>query len=706
MRISRRILWLALGVGLFAATRVREAPAADDTPGSKGANSEEPASSEMLNRYLLGQAKLHFDARRKVIAAIRTPAEVERRQKDLRTFFLATLGDLPERTPLNPRVVGTIKRDNYRVEKIIFESRPRHHVTSNLYLPEGQGPFPGVLLPCGHSDNGKAGETYQRMCILLATRGMAVLCYDPIGQGERFQLLDSGGKPVIRGTTEHTMAGIGALLIGRELARYRIRDGFRALDYLESRTEVDPKRLGCTGNSGGGTMTAYLMALDDRINVAAPSCFITSLERLFATIGPQDAEQNITGQVAAGMEHADYITMRAPKPTLLSVGTRDFFDIRGSWDTFREEKLIYGRLGFGERVDLFESDEEHGFTKPRRVATARWMSRWLLKRDEAFEEPDFPIATDAELRCTQSGQVLTDFHGVSVFDLNRERERELRELRETARANQSIAAFRTDVKKRLGLLDWKAARVPVKSEQRSSTTTMRFSVEPGIVLSGVETQENGPDSDGSTLVIVGADRKQELATGAIAKGVGGRHRRVVLLDLRGLGETSPTPAPQGRESPFGPDWREAFMALSMDKPLLGQRAAELLNVLETLNAETSAPKSSGYHVVGIGVAGPAVLHAALLDERGLIKKVAIQNSLVSWSNIVENSLSRNQLSNVVPGVLELYDLPDLAARLAPLPLAIVGSVDAEGKAVRVADVREIYGSCLKAYGQTEACEIR
>ena len=106
------------------------------------------------------------------------------------------------------------------------------------------------------------------------------------------------------------------------------------------------------------------MALDDRIAVAAPSCYITSLERLFATIGPQDAEQNITGQVAAGMEHADYVTMRAPKPTLLTVGTRDFFDIQGSWDTFREVKLIYGRLGFGERVDLFESDEEHGFTAP------------------------------------------------------------------------------------------------------------------------------------------------------------------------------------------------------------------------------------------------------------------------------------------------------------------------------------------------------
>ena len=137
-------------------------------------------------------------------------------------------------------------------------------------------------------------------------------------------------------------------------------------------------------------MTAYLMALDDRISVAAPSCYITSLERLFATIGPQDAEQNITGQVAAGMEHADYRHHAGAQADLLSVGTRDFFDIRGSWDTFREVKLIFGRLGFGERVDLFESDEEHGFTKPRRVATARWMRRWLLKQDEACRRAGFP----------------------------------------------------------------------------------------------------------------------------------------------------------------------------------------------------------------------------------------------------------------------------------------------------------------------------
>src|SRR5207253_3248599 len=201
-------------------------------------------------------------------------------------------------------------------------------------------------------------------------------------------------------------------------ATYRIWDGIRSLDYLASRLEVDPKRLGCTGNSGGGTLTAYLMALDDRIACAAPSCYLTTLERLFATIGPQDAEQNITGQVAFGMEHADYITMRAPRPTLMCVATQDFFDKEGAHTSFREAKEVFSKLNYADRVSLFEFDDKHGFSKPRREASMRWMRRWLLDKDDAPSEGAFPVFTDAELQCTRSGQVLADFKDVSAFGLN------------------------------------------------------------------------------------------------------------------------------------------------------------------------------------------------------------------------------------------------------------------------------------------------
>src|SRR5262249_19210974 len=205
-------------------------------------------------------------------------ADLKKRQESLRAKFIEALGGFPEKTPLNPRVAGSLSGDGFRVEKVIYESRPAHHVTAVVYIPEGKGPFPGVLVPCGHSDKGKAEEAYQRISILLAKHGFVVLCYDPIGQGERMQLLTPDGKPAIKGnTTEHTMAGIGALLVGWSCASFRIWDGIRSIDYLASRPEVDPTRLGCTGNSGGGTLTSYLMALDERIAAAAPSCHGTSL---------------------------------------------------------------------------------------------------------------------------------------------------------------------------------------------------------------------------------------------------------------------------------------------------------------------------------------------------------------------------------------------------------------------------------------------
>jgi dienelactone hydrolase len=699
-----RSRWILVVLGLSLSLPTRAPADEPDSRSSVAARGSQPEPPDLtLHRYLLDQARQHFDARRKAIATIKTPEDVARRQQDLRVFLRRSLGDLPERTPLNSRMVGTLKCAGYRVEKIIFESRPDHHVTANLYVPEGTPPFPGVLLPCGHSDNGKVYADYQRACILLAKNGMAVLCYDPIGQGERFQLLDEKGKPVVRGTTEHTMAGIGALLVGRQLASYRIWDGLRALDYLAGRSEVDPGRLGCTGNSGGGTMTSYLMALDDRIAVAAPSCFVTSLERLFATIGPQDAEQNITGQVAAGMEHADYVTMRAPRPTLLTVGTRDFFDIQGSWDTFREVKLIYGRLGFGERVDLFESDEEHGFTRPRRVATVRWMRRWLLKKDDAVLEPDFPLATDSELQCTRTGQVLSEFKDQSVFDLNAERERQLRAAREAANANRSLEEFRNEVKTRLGVARWKARHSP--SALDHSARSLTIEVEPGIRI----TVEGLPGSGEATrsrptVIVVGEDTT--ATPRADSNGLRRPEGLQLVVDLRGMGKSTPRADRGGRDSPFGRDWKEAFLALYLNRPLLGQRVTDLLSMLEALDARLSEKEQPGFDVVGVGPAGPIVLHAALLDERGLIKSVTLERSLLSWSSIVQRKISRGQLANVVPGALESYDLPDLAARLAPRRLAIRDAVDAMGDPASQSALEAAFAGCVKAYGPAGALELR
>ena len=641
-------LWGALICGanvLNAADELDVLPDAPDNP---------PA--ERLYKWMQGRAAILFDERRQAIAALKTPEDVQKRQQKLRQQFIDALGGFPERTPLNPQVTGKIEHEDYTVEKVIYESRPQHHVTACLYLPTGKGQFPGVIVPCGHSANGKAAEAYQRACILMVKNGIAVLCYDPIGQGERIQLLDPQGKPAIPGSTsEHTMIGIGALLVGSSCATYRIWDGIRSLDYLASRPEIDPQRLGCTGNSGGGTLTAYLMALDDRIVAAAPSCYITTLEKLFATIGPQDAEQNITGQVAFGLEHADYITLRAPRPTLICVGTQDFFNIDGAWTTYREAKLIYGILGHGERVDLFEFNDVHGFSLPRRQAAMRWMRRWLLKQDDAPVETDFPIHTDQQLQCTRTGQVLQDFQGVSAFDITRLRAEEL----DRQRAEHPLAgdALRTAVRQSIYLPEevTAARMISQGSVKREGYAIHKeiYETEDGIQLPALRFVPEPPKSEAVILYLHHQGKRTEANAGGELDRLASSGRTVLAVDLRKVGELT-AGATKGWSEAFGPDVREAFLGIHINRPLLGQRVYDMLSVAKY---QTTTGKSAAVEIIATGTLGPVAQHAAVLDAS--IKTVTLRDSLASWSSVAKTAISRGQLGNIVPGVLRVYDLPDL-----------------------------------------------
>ena len=505
----------------------------------------------MLRAYLLDQANALFASRRRDIAALKTPEDIEKRRVMLKARFIEAVGGLPQRTPLNATVTGTISCDGYRIEKVIYESRPGHHVTANFYLPTGTGPFPGVLLPCGHTDNGKAG--YQLPAILLARNGIACLCYDPPEQGERAQLLDDGGKPLIpRATTAHSLMGTSALLVGQALAQYWIWDAMRGVDYLTSRPEIDPKRIGCTGSSGGGMMTAYLMALDDRIVAAAPSCYMTSLERLFATIGPQDAEQNIPGQIAFGMGHGDYLLMHAPRPAIMLCASRDFFDIDGSWATFREAKSIYGIEGFAERLNIAEFDTTHGYPKPQREQMVRFMRHWLLQRDEPIVETGTAILKDAELQCTRTGQVVTELKGRTIPDLLGEKETELSARRDDLRKSRDRSALAAAVRRLIGLPDQiaRAKKRDLGEIVRDGRHIQRlvFETEPGIVVPALRFEPPN-DAKGPLVIVIDAAGKSAVARsgGAIDRLLKSGHR-VLALDLRGWGETAPGIAPA--ESPI------------------------------------------------------------------------------------------------------------------------------------------------------------
>jgi dienelactone hydrolase len=700
----RFALWLVpvIGIALFLST----APAADDDLNVLASAAGTTPPRKMVSEYLLGQCKLHFDARRQAVARLTTADEIKKRQDELRAKFIQAIGGFPERTPLNAKVVGTEKRDGYTVERVIYESRPHHHVTANLYLPEGKGPFPGVIVPCGHSANGKGSDAYQRVCILLAKNGIAALIYDPIGQGERYQLLDPPGKPVAGSTTEPTLTGVGALLVGQSTASYRIWDGIRSLDYLAGRPEIDPKRLGCTGNSGGGTLTSYLMALDERILAAAPSCYVTSLERLFATIGPQDAEQNITGQVAFGMEHADYLTLRAPRPTLLLLATQDFFDIQGSWTTFREAKQIYGMMGYAERVDAAEFNTKHGYGRGQREACVRFMRRWLLGKDDVVVEGQFTTAKDKEIQCTRTGQVLEDFKGKSVFDLNAERDRELAPQRAKFIAGNKPEDVLKEVRRLIGLEGSinPAKRTEVGTIKRDGYELQKLVFEtepttpplPGIKVPALFFKPAAPAANSPLTLYLHGEGKAAAAVACEKLAKAGQE--VLALDVRGLGETAAGALNPAKPGYFGNDFKETFLALHLNRPLLGQRVYDLLSVIEAL--PVGGTGSRPLAVIGVGTAGPVALHAAALDSR--IKEVTLEKSLISWSAVTRTPITYNQLTNVVPGALRVYDLPDLAALIVPRRLTIKGSVDPQLKNVTQAALDEAYRTSKEAYTKQKA----
>lgn len=628
-------------------------------PAADGAQSPK----RMVGRYLQGLTEKAFAARAAAYEKLKTPEQCQAYQHNMREQFIHHLGGFPQRTPLNAKVVGKLEGDGYRAEKVIYESQPQHYVTAVLFLPAGgeaKPPYPAVLVPCGHSRNGKAAN--QRVCILLAKFGIAAMSYDPIGQGERYQFLDAEGKPRFKPTTEHTALGAGCIPLGRGTATYRIWDGMRSIDYLVSRKDIDGEKIGVTGCSGGGTLTSYLMALDHRVQCAAPSCYLTSLPRLLATIGPQDAEQNIFGQIAIGLDHADYVMLRAPRPTLILASTHDFFDIDGSWDTFRQAKRFYTRLGFPERVNLVETDAKHGFPQLQREAMLRWMRRWMQGIDQHATEPEFATHSESDVQCSPRGQVMLIDGARSVVDLNVQLNEQLAagrkkiwqpEIRRQALEEVGrIAGIR-----RLAHLPPAKSRAAGKVERDGyHIEKLVLEVEDGIVLPALLFVPQKP-SGSRTLYVHGEGKHVDAQGGGAIEKLVKQGQLVLAVDVRGCGETGP-----GGAGMWGGNWNDIFISYLLGKSPLGMRAEDVLQSARFLAGHSSKNRAGKVNLVAIGVAGPPALHAAAL-EQALFENVTLKESLRSWSDVVAHPDAPGQLGSVIHGALRVYDLPDLAAAL-------------------------------------------
>ena len=611
----------------------------------------------MVHDHLLSQVRQIHAERAARLRQIETVDDALAYQERVRAAIGRAFSPRPDKTPLNARVTGVLERAHYRIEKVIFESRPGCLVTANLYLPRGlDGAAPCVLGTCGHSEAGKASELYQGFSQRLARAGFVVLVYDPLSQGERDQYYRSGYRETIGwGTRAHNMMGKQLELIGENLAMWRAWDGVRALDYLLSRPEVDPTRVGVTGNSGGGTMTTWLWAIEERLTMAAPSCFVTTFLHNLENELPGDAEQCPPGVLGDGLEMADFILAAAPKPVLLMGQRFDYFDRRGLREAYEDVQAFYGRMNApAGNVGLFLGPQGHGYSVHNQEAMVAFFCRHAgLPVPEHVEVEPLP---EADLWAASNGQVI-DAGATPVYELIAARAREL----QAARAAPDESTLRAQLQRRLALPEREGVpyyRV-LRPVHGKGVTFSRFAVETEENVRAILWKRAGDPphpftldvEPEVTLYLPHFSSEVELSDPPLQQGPS------YALDVRGLGESMPEEQHPGFVQPYGMDYMfHAYWGM-LGQSYLGRRVHDVLCVIDLLAHEGAA----SVHLHGRGQGAILAALAALLHPS--VTSTTLLNGPRSFLEWTQTPYVAWPAANAIYGLLGECDLPDVVRAL-------------------------------------------
>ncbi|WP_127587890.1 acetylxylan esterase [Paenibacillus koleovorans] len=622
---------------------------------------------DQLKRWVYERSLEAFRAGDSSRDAVGDVQELERRQAWIRQQFLHSIGGLPEEAPsLEPDLTGTIPCDGYRIEKVLFHSRNKTAVSSNLYIPDGlDAPTGAVLFLSGHFEMAKHHPDYQCVCQHLVRAGLVVLAIDPIGQGERLSYYEpAASAALIRGgVAEHDHVGSQCLLLGDSLARYFLHDAMRAVDYLCTRPEVDPARIGVTGNSGGGTQTSMMMLADPRIAAAAPATFIMNRRTYLYAGGAQDAEQIWPGFSSAGLDHEDILLAMAPKPVLVLAVKYDFFPIEGTRETVDRTRRFWEMYGREANLRYVEDTWTHRYTEKLARAAAQFFSEHLLRRDAASGaiRPMEP----AELWCTGSGQV----HGADSRKVYHEN------IDRAAQSSLYRAGLQPEAR-RDRALGW--LRDKVLANREHGELNPRLNMVKGY-LDELSVYNAAWWSQKGIMNYAWIFRSVHLANETlpvtIAVWDGGTHSMqahigwirtrcaqgysVMVLDVSGVGILQPH-ALSNRDTL---DFYEIIHKLACDLIWLNDSlaAVRVNDVLRAVDVVKELPLMdyTQVQVYAYGKYGVYGLLAASLDER--IEAVSWEKPLSSYEELVRSQYydSRDISSILLPGILSYCDLPEL-----------------------------------------------
>lgn len=575
--------------------------------------------------------------------------QLEWSEDERRTMWLKCLGlwPLPKRTPLEAEVTGTLERDGYVVEKVHFQPVPGAHVAGNLYRPaQIDEPLPAVLYLCGHT-RGKVNLTYQQNPRWFGSHGYVALVVDPIQLGECQGLHHGTYREgrwdwVSRGYTPS----------GTE-----VWNAMRALDYLASRDDVDPDRMGVTGLSGGGVISWNLAAADVRVKCCVPVCQTGSIEQLVC-------DRCLDGHCDCAFfinyyrwDTAHIGALIAPRPLLVAAGADDSL-----WRPYAYKqqvhriRRIYEALGAAEMCRLVEDLSFHGYTPTLRRAIFEWFNRHL-KGDESPVTDDVTDFEEPEANLLVFGGKLPEDDTMGEIDRNLNPPMPPIEVR----SKEQWDAHQEDAIKRLRAVSFRQIPECIQPRVRfvrdegggGGLISYRFDLDPGdgFEIRAHLTVPKQRSTALPTLVTCMREARTPYCGGGADRPQVGEGIATGVVEVRGTGSTS-----VGE----GLIWtiRRAMVICGYTLP--ERQVFDLLAGLWVLRAQEVVGETA---VLGMGSWCVQAIYAAILDPE--ISEIVLEQPPPSHED---------PETPEIMGVLGVGDLPQNLALVYPRPITFVGEI--------------------------------
>jgi len=647
------------------------------------------STTGMVENYISTVARGHQTLRAAKFEAIGNVAALNERQAEIVQGVRSLLGACPARGPLNVHTIATHQRDEYSIDTLTFEGVPGSVVTANFYVPIGRPePFPAVAVFSGDAPEGKKQAERQRMGQLFARRGIAALLFDSPGQGERLEYYDSTLRRSWVGRTpgvERSHLGHPMLLTGNRLTHWMAFEGSRALDFLASRPEIDPKRLGIVGDGASDTLVRIMCCLESRIAAAA----IIADMHDDALLGGESVESTLPGVLTQGILAPDFLLPFAPRPFLL-VRCAAQREVLPHQQTVDDLTRVYKMLGKPDRFEAAEERGVKGFAKFTRTRIMEHFARGFGMGVERLRDIEAAAEAPDTLRCTETGQVGNSLNAQSLFSLHSQIAHALPPPVEAPSEMGAAVALRAELRARFApLLALPEAVQPVACEVESRSNDWGLHVEKGriVIAEGLYAPYSfytrPPSTDSGTRVaspVLLALHERGVAgvTGASAwmKSIPQAGFHVMAIDVPGVGETrlqAEREENEGYDAMLnGPESVWSRRALNAGLNLFGLAVFSVLRTIQYLKTRWDVDKSR-IVVSGTGRGALWGLYAAALEKD--VSRVALLRGLSSYKCLAERGRHNHHFSLYLPGCLKSFDIQHVAACIAPRPLKLINFVD-------------------------------